>query len=97
MKEQISDVVENYESLVISQWINEVSIITYFYSLFLQSLKQNATLKEIADIQLTLSRMTAAKRNPAKIDIDDVDAYMEALQAYESSNKKSSAVLRVMN
>ena len=97
MKEQISDVVETYESLVISQWINEVSIITYFYSLFLQSFKQNATLKEIADIQLTLSRMTAAKRNPAKIDIDDVDAYMEALQAYESSNKKSSAVLRVMN
>ena len=67
------------------------------YSLFLQSFKQNATLKEIADIQLTLSRMTAATRNPAKIDIDDVDAYMEALQAYESSNKKSSAVLRVMN
>ena len=97
MKEQISDVVETYESLVISQWINEVSIITYFYSLFLQSLKQNATLKEIADIQLTLSRMTVATRNPAKIDIEDVDAYMEALQAYESSNKKSSAVLRVMN
>jgi hypothetical protein len=40
--------------------------------------------------------MTAATRNPAKIDIDDVDAYMEALQSYESSNKKSAATLRVM-
>jgi hypothetical protein len=40
--------------------------------------------------------MTAATKNPAKIDVDDVDAYMEALQAYESNNRKSAAALRVM-
>lgn len=50
-------------------------------------------MKEIAEIQQNL--MTAAARNPVKIDTDDVDAYMRSLQAEESSNKKSSAVLRV--
>jgi hypothetical protein len=64
--------------------------------IFSQSLKYKDVLKEVADIQHTLTRMTAATRNPAKIDIDDVDAYMEALQSYESSNKKSAATLRVM-
>ncbi|XP_046443057.1 kanadaptin-like isoform X1 [Daphnia pulex] len=59
------------------------------------SLKYKDVLKEVADIQHTLTRMTAATRNPAKIDIDDVDAYMEALQSYESSNKKSAATLRL--
>lgn len=39
--------------------------------------------------------MNAQTRKPDKIDADDVDTYLEALQTYELSNKTSAAALRV--
>lgn len=55
-------------------------------------------MKEIVEIQQSLTIAAAAARNSVKIDTDDVDAYMIALQAEESNSKtKSAAALRVLN
>ncbi|XP_057377447.1 kanadaptin-like isoform X1 [Daphnia carinata] len=58
------------------------------------SVKYKAAANEVLKTQQTLTQMTAQARKPDKIDTDDVDAYLEALQTYELSNKTSAAALR---
>ncbi|KAI9552178.1 hypothetical protein GHT06_022515 [Daphnia sinensis] len=58
------------------------------------SVKYKAAANEVLKIQQTLTQMNAQTLKPDKIDTDDVDAYLEALQTYELSNKTSAAALR---
>ncbi|XP_045033488.1 kanadaptin isoform X2 [Daphnia magna] len=58
------------------------------------SVKYKAVATEVLKTQQTLTQMNAQTRKPDKIDADDVDTYLEALQTYELSNKTSAAALR---
>ncbi|KZS06434.1 putative Kanadaptin [Daphnia magna] len=54
--------------------------------------KRQARMKgQMSDVVETYESLT---RKPDKIDADDVDTYLEALQTYELSNKTSAAALR---
>nr|CAG4636820.1 EOG090X026V [Ceriodaphnia reticulata] len=59
------------------------------------SLKHQDIMKKMAEIQHNITKAAAAARKSVRIDTDDIDAYMRALQTEETSSKKSASVLRL--